>query len=730
MTQIAIYGKGGIGKSTISANLSASLAKKGKRVLQIGCDPKHDSTRLLLGGEVIPTVVNYLRDSPPDKRCLEDILFEGYKGVACVEAGGPEPGVGCAGRGILSTFELLRELDIDQIPFDVVVYDVLGDVVCGGFAVPLRKEYADSVFLVTSGEYMALYAANNILRGIRSFGTSAPGVAGIIHNSRGLDHEDRRVKAFSKAVDLPIIASIPRSEYFSLAEKQGGTLSELYPASKPALIFKVLADYVEKLSRDETISYMASPLTDIEMERLVLGRKEISRPSPFQQYKKRPGLKTPGIKKEHKKTYYTRAIKNKQPLQGCSFAGAVTVTSQLTDCMTIAHGPRSCSHIVSDFLNKTLMNASFRYGATGTHEPSLLPTDMDDSAFIFGGSDKLRDALKSAINNGWKNLIVVTTCPAGLIGDNIENVINETKKEHPATSIFYLPMDGNLAGDFSQGLIESYKKILDIVDDSVKEEENLVNIVGEKILSNNLETNHLIIEDLLTKIGISVNCRYLANTKSEDVKNFRKAKINLLAHEDGSGTLIRDMLESKLSMKFFEHPYPSGFNETARWLKDLAVLFNKEKEALKIIEIEEQRYKAEIAKLRPHLQGKTVLISTFSVNLDWIIDTIIDAGMQVEKIGLAVSPKIAEFSSHYKETIPVQYDYTSEQRIEDIKKLGPDLVLSNYPPIIPSHPVHHDAIPFSPEVGFYTGLIMAQKWSRLLRLPVIEGWKLEMEAEL
>ena len=165
--QIAIYGKGGIGKSTVSANLSAALASCGRKVLQIGCDPKHDSTRLLHHGRKVQTVLEYLLNTPPDEQMLESVLMEGYLGTGCVEAGGPKPGMGCAGRGILTAFEFLDRFQVRK-GYDHVVYDVLGDVVCGGFAVPVRKQYAEAVFLVTSGEAMALYAANNILQGIRN----------------------------------------------------------------------------------------------------------------------------------------------------------------------------------------------------------------------------------------------------------------------------------------------------------------------------------------------------------------------------------------------------------------------------------------------------------------------------------------------------------------------------------------------------------------------------------
>ena len=176
--EIAIYGKGGIGKSTVCANLSVALAQAGLRVLQIGCDPKHDSTRLLTGGRSLPTVLDYLRDAPADRTRAEDILGTGTLGIGCIEAGGPKPGVGCAGRGIISAFEFL-ERDRVKERYDAVLYDVLGDVVCGGFAVPIRREYAKAIFLVTSGEFMAIYAANNILRGIRNFdGSEGRRVAG------------------------------------------------------------------------------------------------------------------------------------------------------------------------------------------------------------------------------------------------------------------------------------------------------------------------------------------------------------------------------------------------------------------------------------------------------------------------------------------------------------------------------------------------------------------------
>ena len=170
MLKVAIYGKGGIGKSTVTSNLEAAFASMGKKVIQIGCDPKADSTINLLGGEPLRPVMNYMREEDEEPEELSDIAKEGYGGVLCIETGGPTPGLGCAGRGIIATFQLLEDLQLfETYKPDVVLYDVLGDVVCGGFAAPIREGYAEKVLIVTSGEKMALYAANNISSAVRNF---------------------------------------------------------------------------------------------------------------------------------------------------------------------------------------------------------------------------------------------------------------------------------------------------------------------------------------------------------------------------------------------------------------------------------------------------------------------------------------------------------------------------------------------------------------------------------
>ena len=250
MKQIALYGKGGIGKSTTSANLSAALAGMGLDILQIGCDPKRDSTRMLMHGTFIPTVMDLVRVRGEAPITLSEIEFTGFNGVRCVEAGGPEPGVGCAGRGIIATFQLLEKFG--ALKGDVIVYDVLGDVVCGGFAMPMREGYAQDVYLVTSGELMSLYAANNICKAIKRLSSrqkSTCRLAGVICNARNQPNEEELVAEFAKRVNSSLIQFIPRDRVVQLAELNRKTVIEYEPASAQAECYRTLATRVMENSR-------------------------------------------------------------------------------------------------------------------------------------------------------------------------------------------------------------------------------------------------------------------------------------------------------------------------------------------------------------------------------------------------------------------------------------------------------------------------------------------------
>lgn len=245
MIKIAVYGKGGIGKSTTVSNISAALAQSGLRVMQIGCDPKADSTISLHGGKKLDTVLDLVR-TRRDAFELSDMVCEGFAGVICVEAGGPTPGLGCAGRGIIAALEKLEQKGAYQVyKPDVVIYDVLGDVVCGGFSMPMRDGYADKVFVITSGENMAIHAAANIAMAVESFRERGYAeMGGLILNKRNVKNEREKVEELARDINSHIVGELSRSETVHDSEEMGKTVIEAFPQSKMAAEYRRLAQVV------------------------------------------------------------------------------------------------------------------------------------------------------------------------------------------------------------------------------------------------------------------------------------------------------------------------------------------------------------------------------------------------------------------------------------------------------------------------------------------------------
>jgi nitrogenase iron protein NifH len=267
MRKIAIYGKGGIGKSTTTQNTVAGLAEMGKKIMVVGCDPKADSTRLLLGGLSQQTVLDTLRSEGEDVE-LEDIRKKGYAGTICVESGGPEPGVGCAGRGIITSINLLEQLGAyAEEPLDYVFYDVLGDVVCGGFAMPIREGKAQEIYIVVSGEMMAMYAANNICKGIVKFAeTGGVRLGGIICNSRKVDFEENLIRAFAEKLGTQMIYFVPRDNMVQRAEINRKTVIEFDPKAEQADHYRSLARAIDQ----NQMFVVPKPMHTDELEQLLI----------------------------------------------------------------------------------------------------------------------------------------------------------------------------------------------------------------------------------------------------------------------------------------------------------------------------------------------------------------------------------------------------------------------------------------------------------------------------
>ena len=736
MKQIAVYGKGGIGKSTLSANISAALSLNNKRILQIGCDPKHDSTKLLMRGLSIPTVLDYIKTKSPLEYRKSDILFEGFGKIGCIEAGGPKPGVGCAGRGIITAFELLETLHIKD-NYDMIVYDVLGDVVCGGFAVPIRREYSDSIFIVTSGEYMSLYAANNILRGIQNYDEDRPRLLGILYNSRNVKNEDDRVYKFAEAVKLPVFARIPRDDIFARAEKANVTVLELTQNEENPVadIFKDIA----KRICEGTEHFAANPLTDDELEALILSNEGASpkashstTSSPKQEEEDTlscscesagPCETCAGVSsgqeegtRDYDAPYLSKNVIRDEPLHGCAFNGAMTMSSNLKDAVILAHSPKSCTYLSIQTISSAGRRTLFERGniLPSSLIPNVLSTDMSETDMVFGGSENLLSKVKSVLNSKSPPpaIVIVSSCPSGIIGDDIDDALSLSTER---TKIVTVKAEGNLTGDYLQGMLMAYTSLAEqIIDRSVEKRERTVNIVFEKVVARNTEMNFQRLKTFLTRMNISVNCRFLCNTSYASLRDFCSAELNLLAYRDYTGKILEDFFIKEYGASFFEKQFPIGFKETSDWLLALGKHFDAGDEAKSIISENEIIYQNRIKSVRPKLEGKKLMIITYNHELDWILNAALDCDMKIVKICVLNFSQDEGFRSSLSEIdgIEVVENYDKDERSSDIKRLKPDIILSNYEPVSEQSYIT-DTIPMCPDNGFFTGLEMVERWSRL-----------------
>lgn len=732
--EIAVYGKGGIGKSTLSANISAAMSLAGKRVLQIGCDPKHDSTKLLLNGKKITTVLDYIKKTGVSDYKLADVLFTGFNGIGCIEAGGPEPGVGCAGRGIITAFEMLEKFNIKK-DYDVVLYDVLGDVVCGGFAVPIRREYSDVIFIVTSGEYMSLYAANNILRGIKNYDENKCRVAGILYNSRNVKNEDLRVEAFANAVNLKIFSKIPRSDVFAQAERQNITAVEMQEKENGE-IFSIFGDIAMRILSGPEL-YAAKPITDEELETLLMGEQKNKFQNSISSEHKKPKIdvdfgqnstkKSEATDDDYDMGYLSKNVLRDEPLHGCAFNGAMCMSSQINDAAVVAHSPKSCLYLSYQSISSAGRRGLFERGAIMPHSlsPNLIATDMDESDMIFGATAKLTDLVQRVQESVPKprGVVVVTSCPAGIIGDDTEKVLDLSVPDCP---VVLLKTDGNLTGDFLQGMLMAYTQLAkQIIKPNVPKQANLVNIVFEKAVAKNTNSNFRLISKFLEAMDVKVNCRFLYNTGFESIENFCSASLNLLAYKDYTGNILKEFFESEYDCEFFDRQFPTGFLETCDWLREIGKYFGKEEVAERIIEENAKNYLDRVEKIKPYLRGKKIFIVTYNHELDWILKTALDLEMEISKIAIVNFSQDEGFRSRLPESakMRIEQNYEHQNMSKDIEELRPDILLSNYESSLPNATCFVDTIPMCPDNGFFSGLVMAERWQKLLDFNLEGEWK-------
>ncbi len=720
---LAIYGKGGIGKSTVSANLSAALALCGSRVLQIGCDPKHDSTRLLHHGRKVRTVLDYLLNTPEDEQRLSDVLMPGFAGTGCVEAGGPRPGMGCAGRGILTAFDFLRRFDAFS-GYDTVVYDVLGDVVCGGFAVPVRRQYADAVFLVTSGEAMALYAANNILQGIRNLNPQERRIAGIIYNSRGDGDEKERVEQFAEAVGLPICLSIPRSSVFSRAERAARTVVELDGSLPEAQLFLSLAREI----RAGLVLYEAKPLDEERMEGFLQGRPDRpaadASPLPSELKSAQPLTRSeaPAPKPAGK-----RALSDpfsRVPLFGCAYRGAVDLAVHIKDAAVLGHAPTSCTYYAVNGITSYSRRGLFERGVL---YPAFIPqhfenTDITVQDAVFGGVEHAREKALSLVKQGVRCIIAVTACIPGLSGDDL----NPVKEELAAMGceMYIVHTDGVSAGDYNQGMAECYKTLArEAVRPGVQQDPDSINLVYELTWSASADENFNRIREILDALGIRVNCRFLCATTADDVRGFLRAPYSVMARDDALGRELKGIFVEKYGCRFLDGTLPRGFRESARWTETLGRLYGREREAAALIAGSEKKYRTRLERLKAVFRGKRTVIFLTGDGHDWLLDLAEDLELEVEKLILLGRKGFG--NEGWNRRFSADWEFDRRELRSTVEAIRPELLLTGDPSALADPPEYLSVIPVPRDVGtgFFSGLDAAGRWVKLMdRVP--EGrWK-------
>jgi len=726
MRSLAIYGKGGIGKSTITANISVALAESGYRVLQIGCDPKHDSTRLLLGGFTQSTVLDLLkeRSNPPT---LGDVILTGYKGIKCIEAGGPEPGVGCAGRGIISMATFLNKSGLDLNDFDFVIYDVLGDVVCGGFGVPMRNEYSNEIYVVSSGELMSLYAANNIAKGIRNFSNPCGKLAGIIGNERGVKGEDQLLEEFAERLGTRLLTIFPRRELFREAELNCMTIMEYAPQSELADQFRKLAELIA--SGPGTV--LPAPLEEDELLELNLvycdGRslRRVPRPERTRTMAFEPtpdfSIARPQLKREVRPTHFA----DRDPLHGCTLGGAHNVTAQLRDCVTVMHSPAGCAYMSID----GLMSVGYRGKLSALPHllPNLLSTSIGEEHVVFGGEGHLEELIIDAHRRlRPRAIFLITSCPVSIIGDNWDQIVR--KLCSGGIKVIPVQSEGVIGGDYQRGMVNAYRAIADeFIDRTVSPQPDRLNLVGERNTSRFADRNFASMKEIFEGLGLRVNCRFVRDTTTEEVRNFLRGEVSVLASKDALCTELRSLLYDGYGAEFLDAAFPVGFHETVEFVTKLGERFGRERAADDLVASAERDYTAAKGSLKRALSGKKVMIFSYTQHLDWLIATLLDLDMQILKLCLYDSCTERNFRSAYKGLVDVESGYPPEKRGQDIIDMKPDLVLTNYIPRELVGDAVYDIIPLSPLNGFYGGLEQARAWAQKMRVRFQEGWREDAE---
>lgn len=628
MHKIAVFGKGGIGKSTFCANLAAIYAGRGLKVLLVGCDPKHDTTVALT--EKSPRTVVEAAAFMERRGGADELIARGRLGVDCVEAGGPEPGIGCAGRGISRMIELLDDGGLlKEGRYDVMLFDVLGDVVCGGFAAPLREGLADKICIVASEELMALYAANNIARAVRNYAANGIGLCGLVANLRDPGADEGAVERFARLIGTKVLAFLPREPAVRRAEYLRRTVFEHAPDCALSRRIAGLAD--ELLRADPAAAPVPQPLSDERFHELaregfvVKDDSPISAPPPIPISEgacHAPRRPVPGRDEPAERAFEQElagALGRDAGPDGqsaeldaaeqwrnffCDYEArrnGRTGLESRSAVLTIRHQDLECDYATPDFHSGLVSFFNFPWprpeprrdgpddGGNGKRRGKerdrgrrrngggQISTNLQDLDVIHGGGRKLEQALSLAVGaaEGLDAIVVRSTCVPTVIGDDAQKAVAAFRGKTDVPILYANPAD-NREADVAKTLFDRVKAEPGFL--KTRRRPRCVNLVGFPEGPAQRE-----LSGLLKSAGVDVNAAVMPGMTLEQARGYLNAKVQIFYPNAAFEPVYRSVFET-LPIESARLDAPYGVEGTRRWLCAAAELAGRGPQARRAFE--------------------------------------------------------------------------------------------------------------------------------------------------